>query len=100
MDRIQASFQITIARETRWVECQSVDGGRRFQTLEYVALARVGRAGSKLWPSKVNVWLQTDGTYRAGMSTVHLNRQAVIVGWNKAELARYLSNHNSAVQTS
>ena len=67
-----------------------------------VALARVGRAGSKLWPSSITIWRDkqpnADGVYgyRASQSTVHLNRQAVIVDWNRPELDKYLSHHNSS----
>lgn len=95
---ITASFRITIGRETRWVECYSYPwhNGERFYTNEPVALARVGRTGSKLWPSKVTVWRQKDGSYKAGMNTVHLNRQAVIVAWADAARDKDLSQHNSA----
>jgi hypothetical protein len=107
METINASFRVTIGRETRWIECSTYayenhDGQDRFTSVMPVAMAKVGRTGTKLWPSRIMVWRDkkpnADGVYgyRAGMNTVHLNRQAMIVDWNRPELARYASKHNSA----
>ena len=105
METINASFRVTIGRETRWIECSTwaeTHGQERFTSVAPVAMARVGRTGSKLWPSRIMVWRDkkpnVDGVYgyHAGMNTVHLNRQAMIVDWNRPVLAQYASKHNSA----
>jgi hypothetical protein len=96
LETISASFKVAIGRESHWCECESWDGGDRFLTREPVAMAKVGRSGSKLWPSKVWWFRQKDGSYRQSLASVHLNRQASIVGWNNAQTARYRSQHNSA----
>lgn len=96
MEIIRASFKVTIDRQTRWIECESWDAGERFHSTEYVGMARVGRTGSKLWPSKIWIFRQKDGSYRESMYSVHLNRSAAIVGWHDASTARYASQHNSS----
>ena len=70
--------------------------GKRFDSIGLVTLARVGRTGSKLWPSRIMIWKQEDGSYKPGYNTVHLNRQAQIVAWADAKYGENLSHHNSA----
>jgi len=111
MDTVTASFKVTIGRETRWIEARSYsyenfgvynNGQDRFSSVAPIALARVGRTGSKLWPSSITIWRDkkpdANGVYgyHASMGTVHLNRQAVIVEWNRPELDKYLSHHSSS----
>jgi len=111
MTTIKASFRITIKGETRWIECSAYWSEKyealyealdRFTSVAPVTLARVGRTGSKLWPSRITVWRDkqpnAEGVYgwHASTNSIHLNRQAQIVDWNRPELARYFSQHNSA----
>lgn len=110
MEKITASFRVKIGREERWIECYSWayenhDGQDRFDSVKPVAMAKVGRTGTKLWPSQIMIWRDkqpnAEGVYgyRAGFNTVHLNRQAVIVDWNRPEFAKHASKHNSAWNT-
>lgn len=107
MTTITANFKVTIGKETRWIECSTYsyenhDGQDRFTSVAPITLARVGRSGSKLWPTRIMIWRDKQANaegvygYRAGFNTVHLNRQAVIVDWNRPELSKYLSQHNSS----
>lgn len=96
IDTINATFKVTIGGVTRWVDCHSWDGGYRFWSDSNVALVRVGRPGSKLWPCGVVFFCKPDGSYTQSESANALNRRGPIVAWNDAEFSRHLSEHNSA----
>ena len=97
MTTIQASFRVTLFGVTRWTLCESWDEGARFHSVEYVAIARVGR-GAKFWPAKVWFFRKQDGTYTQSASSVHLNRTSILVAFANDVRVASLSRHNSAVE--
>jgi hypothetical protein len=99
-DRAVAS--VTINRETRQVEFflqringEQRDGQRAWRSTEVVALFSKGNGG-KLWPERLDAWMQPDGSLRVAYTTTLLNRS----GYRAVEWAdkqpKHRSEHNSA----
>lgn len=64
----------------------------------YIFGAKVGRAGSKVWPTHMVIFVKADGTAVPSLRTVHLNKQAMIVGWMDRFNVAMDSQHNSAAR--
>lgn len=89
------SLPLTIRGVTRDVEVtDTFKDGSRLDSVHSVALSRVGRAGTKLWPTTVLFWRQKDGTYRANMTSNRIRLPAQIVAWNDAEFDKYKTQRN------
>lgn len=92
-DRI--ALPITIAGETRTVECGLSVNKQYAQTVFPVALCRIGRSGKKLHATSVFLWRRTDGMWNQDRQGHAMNRNGYIVAWNDAELAAHKSQHRS-----
>ena len=86
------ALPLTIAGITRNVEVRPFVNGA-FVTTALVAVAR--KNGGKSWPTAVIFW-PVEGGYKPRMSTIKLNRDYPITGWNEA--IKNASNHNSAAR--
>ncbi len=89
-DTLPTTLPLTIAGETREVAVAPCGDGR-LVTVADVALAQVGRTGHALWATRVTFWRQTDGSYRADLTTSRIRKPARIVAWNSSDLSDHLS---------
>lgn len=89
------TFTLTLNGSTREVEATDVWGdGKAFDATECVALGRVGRTGSSLWPASVRFALQQNGEYRPILTFCRIRKQGVIVAWNDEKYSKRLSQRN------
>lgn len=89
------TFTLTLNGVAREVEATDVWGdGKAFDTAECVALGRVGRTGSSLWPTSVRFALQRNGEYRPILTFCRIRKQGVIVAWNDAKYTESVSRRN------
>jgi hypothetical protein len=87
-------FSLTIAGDTREVEATDMHGdGKRFTTKQ-IALAKIGRSGTKLHAQTVDFWRQDDGSYRPNLGAVAMNAHGRIVAWNDEEYQAQRSRHS------
>lgn len=95
---VTAEIEVTAFRQTRVLECWGfidTDGTGVLHS-PFCFGARVGRTGSKIWPSRMAIFQKLDGSLNPSLQAQHLNKQGVITGWLDESDAKNDSQHNSA----